>query len=116
MADAGKAVTGARPRVRPITLRDLLDCLLRTRARSCQNTVLMPGADSGILGVRAHAEFGIPVIGVAKSRFRRAAVRRRPAKPFLLYFMTAEMKLLTSASVVLQLFIHDTVVRLRSCV
>jgi hypothetical protein len=30
--------------------------------------------------------------------------------------MTAEMKLITSASGVLQLFIHDSVVRLRSCV
>lgn len=33
----------------PITLRDLLDRLLRTCAGSDQNTALMPGAGSGIL-------------------------------------------------------------------
>lgn len=44
------------------------------------------------------------------------ADRKARQMPFLRYFMTAEMKLFTSASGVLQLFIHDTVVRLRSCV
>ena len=47
--DLNQAVTRARARRRPITLRDLLDRLLRTRAGSCQNTVPMPGAGSGIL-------------------------------------------------------------------
>jgi deoxyribonuclease V len=36
---------------------------------------LDPGGRPG-LGARAHAEFGIPVIGVAKSRFRTATPRR----------------------------------------
>jgi len=43
------AVTRARARPRPITLRDQADRLLRTRAGGCQNTVVMPGAGSGIL-------------------------------------------------------------------
>ncbi len=37
------------PQETPITLRDLLDRLLRTRAGGRQNTVLMPSAGSGIL-------------------------------------------------------------------
>ena len=43
------AVKRARARHRPITLRDLLDRSPRTRAASSLNTVLMPGAGSGIL-------------------------------------------------------------------
>jgi hypothetical protein len=39
----------ARIRRSPITLRDRPGSLLRTRAGHCQNTVLMPGAGSGIL-------------------------------------------------------------------
>src|SRR5580704_2751561 len=42
------AVTRARARHRPITLRDLLGRSPRTHAGG-QNTVLMPGAGSGIL-------------------------------------------------------------------
>ncbi len=46
---------------------------------------LDPGGQPG-LGARAHAEFGIPVIGVAKSRFRTAThavpvVRGSPVRP-----------------------------------
>jgi deoxyribonuclease V len=46
---------------------------------------LDPGGRPG-LGARAHAEFGIPVIGVAKSRFRTAThavplVRGSSARP-----------------------------------
>ena len=51
---------------------------------------LDPGGRPG-LGAHAHAEFGIPVIGVAKSRFRTAThavpvVRRSSARPL---FVTA---------------------------
>ena len=46
---AGKAVTRARARRRPTTLRDLVGRLLRTGTGSGQNTVLMPAAGSGIL-------------------------------------------------------------------
>lgn len=42
-------VTRACTRRRPITLRDLLDRWLRTRAGSCQHTVLMPSTGPGIL-------------------------------------------------------------------
>ena len=48
---------------------------------------LDPGGRPG-LGAHAHAEFGIPVIGVAKSRFRTVThavpvVRGSPARPLL---------------------------------
>ena len=43
---------------------------------------LDPGGRHG-LGARAHAEFGIPVIGVAESRFHAVPVLRSPSvRPF----------------------------------
>jgi deoxyribonuclease V len=46
---ARSAVTRARARRHPITFRDRSGRVLRTSAGNCQNTVLMPGTDSGIL-------------------------------------------------------------------
>src|SRR5208282_873295 len=63
---------------------------------------LDPGGRPG-LGAYAHAEFGIPVIGVAKSRFRTAthavpAVRGSSARP--LFFTAAGMPAADAADLV----------------
>ena len=63
---------------------------------------LDPGGRPG-LGARAHAEFGIPVIGVAKSRFRTAThavpvVRGSSARP--LFVTSAGMPAADAADLV----------------
>jgi hypothetical protein len=58
---------------------------------------------------------GLQVIEANREMTRVAACREAPECCFYADFMTADMKLLTRASRVPQLFIQDTGVRCRSC-